>query len=60
MFVCVFDGAYWKERSEQWQEGEKGTEFQERLDALESILTDLTHYPKPCPRESAGATFTKP
>lgn len=32
---------YFDERSESWQEGEKGAEFQERIDALDSILEEL-------------------
>jgi len=33
---------YFDERSESWQEGEKGAEFQERIDALDSILEELS------------------
>ncbi len=33
--------AYYDERSEAWQESEKGEEFQQRLEALESIISDL-------------------
>lgn len=32
---------YHDDRSQQWQESEKGEEFQERINVLESILTDL-------------------
>ena len=35
---------YFEERSEKWQEGEKGEAMQERIDALESILTDLDNF----------------
>lgn len=37
--------AYYDERSEQWQESDKGEAMQERLDALESIITDLDALP---------------
>ena len=37
--------AYYDERSEQWQESDKGDAMQERLDALESIVTDLDALP---------------
>jgi hypothetical protein len=33
--------AYYDERSEQWQESDKGDEFQSKIDALESIVSDL-------------------
>ena len=32
---------YFDDRSETWQEGDKGTAFQERLDAMESVLDEL-------------------
>jgi len=32
---------YFDDRSETWQEGEKGAAFQERLDAMESVLDEL-------------------
>ena len=32
---------YYDERSEAWQEGEKGDDFQERLDRLDVVLADL-------------------
>jgi hypothetical protein len=32
---------YHEERTEEWQESEKGEALQTRLDALESIITDL-------------------
>ena len=37
--------AYYDERSEQWQESDKGNAMQERIDALESLLTDLDALP---------------
>ena len=33
--------AYYDERSEQWQDSEKGEDFQRRLDALESVLSEM-------------------
>lgn len=33
--------AYFDDRSEEWQGGERGEALQERIDALEAILTDL-------------------
>jgi hypothetical protein len=36
--------AYYNERSEQWQESDKGDEFQRRIDALESIVSDLAEW----------------
>ena len=32
---------YYDERSEQWQEGEKAIEFQERIDTVQSILDEM-------------------
>lgn len=32
---------YYDERSEEWQEGERGDEHQERLDALDSLIGDF-------------------
>ncbi len=32
---------YYEERTEEWQESEKGEALQARIDALESIITDL-------------------
>ena len=36
---------YYDERSEAWQESDKGDAMQERLDALESLITDLDALP---------------
>jgi hypothetical protein len=33
--------AYYDERSEKWQESDKDDAMQERMDALQSIVTDL-------------------
>ena len=33
--------SYYDERSESWQEGEKGTEFVERQEAVEAVLSQL-------------------
>jgi hypothetical protein len=33
--------AYFEERSELWQEGERGQAFTDRLEALESVLSSL-------------------
>lgn len=32
---------YHDERSEQWQESEKGEQMQEKIDALENLLNDM-------------------
>lgn len=32
---------YFDDRTETWQEGDKGAAFQERLDAMESVLDEL-------------------
>jgi hypothetical protein len=33
--------AYFDDRSEQWQESERGETLQERIEALETVLSDL-------------------
>jgi hypothetical protein len=33
--------AYFDDRSETWQDGERGEAMQERLDALDAILSDM-------------------
>jgi hypothetical protein len=33
--------SYYDERSESWQESDKGEEVQRRIDALDSLLSDL-------------------
>ncbi len=37
--------AYQDERSETWQESERGESFQERIQALESIIAELDESP---------------
>jgi histidinol dehydrogenase len=37
--------AYRDERSETWQESERGESFQERIEALESVITELDELP---------------
>ena len=32
---------YYDDRSEEWQESDKGEQFQERMDALEALLSDI-------------------
>ena len=44
--------AYYDDRSEAWQEGERGESMQERLDSAESILTDLEDLQQQIPRKS--------
>lgn len=39
--ACEEMRAYYDDRSEEWQEGERGEAMQERIDALEAILADL-------------------
>lgn len=34
--------SYYDERSETWQESDKGEEFQRKLDTLESIVSELS------------------
>ncbi len=37
--------AYRDERSETWQESERGESFQERIEALETVITELDELP---------------
>ncbi len=37
--------AYRDERSDTWQESERGASFQERMEALESIIAELDELP---------------
>lgn len=39
--MCDEMQAYYGDRSEQWQEGERAAAMQERIDAIEGILADL-------------------
>jgi hypothetical protein len=35
---------YWDERSDDWQESQKGEDFQQTIDQLEEILTTLQEF----------------
>ncbi len=37
--------AYRDERSETWQDSERGESFQERIEALETVITELDELP---------------
>lgn len=39
--ACEEMRSYHDDRSEEWQEGEKGAALQDRIDALEAVLGDL-------------------
>jgi hypothetical protein len=44
--------AYYEDRSEPWQEGERGEALLERLDGVESLLCDLENLQQQIPRKS--------
>jgi len=44
--------AYYEDRSETWQEGERGEAMLERLDSVESLLCDLETLQQQIPRKS--------
>ena len=44
--------AYYEDRSETWQEGDRGEAMQERLDSVASLLSDLEDLQQQIPRKS--------